>query len=247
MSSVLCSSTNAWELKAYFIISGSGKTTLMSLLTGDHPQSYTQLPPRSQLTLFGRPRSLIPTPLLRSLIGIVSPELFNAFPRHGGMSVWDAVGTGFDGGFVPLGQRGVGVGLAGSLTEKEIEWRVSRVENVLNGLGPHTWTRSKATGDPTATLGTFAKRAFVDISAGEQSMVLLMRALVGQPKLVLLDEVWIGMDEDMITAGFTYLRNGGVTPKQVVITVSHWEEEVPWQTADGVKRFSLDAGEGREL
>lgn len=219
----------------------------MSLLTGDHPQSYTQLPPRSQLTLFGRPRSRIPTPQLRSLIGIVSPELFNAFPRRSGISVWDAVGTGFDGGFVPLGQRGVGVGLAGGLTEEEVEWRVSRVWDVLNGLGPHTWTRSKANPDPAATPETFAKRAFVDLSAGEQSMVLLMRALVGQSKLVLLDEVWSGMDEDMIAAARAYLRNGGVTPEQAVIVISHWEEEVPWQTVDGVKRFKLDAGEGREL
>ncbi|KAG2050926.1 hypothetical protein BDR06DRAFT_1010868 [Suillus hirtellus] len=49
----------------------SGKTTL-SLLTGDHPQSYTQQGD-SNLELFSRPRQRIPTPLLRSLIAIVSP------------------------------------------------------------------------------------------------------------------------------------------------------------------------------
>jgi len=72
---------------------GSGKTTLLSLITGDHPQSYTQIPPKSQLTLFGLSRSRLPTPQLRSLIGVVSPELYNAFPRRSGMSVWDVVGT----------------------------------------------------------------------------------------------------------------------------------------------------------
>jgi ABC-type molybdenum transport system ATPase subunit/photorepair protein PhrA len=79
----------------------------------------------------------------------------------------------------------------------------------------------------------------VDLSAGEQSMVLLMRALVGRPKLVLLDEVWSGMDEFMIAAARAYLRNGGVDEDQAVVVISHWEDEVPWGVQDGIKRFQL--------
>lgn len=226
---------------------GSGKTTLLSLLTGDHPQSYTQIPPKSQLILFGRPRSRIPTPELRSLIGVVSPELYNAFPRRSGMTVWDAVGTGFDGGFVSLGKASVGVGLGSGLTDEETQWRVNRVSEVLRALGPHTWTKETTIADSNSRAELFSKREFVDLSAGEQSMVLLMRALVGQQPLILLDEVWSGMDEAMITTAQAYLKAGGVTSKQAVIVISHWEEEVPWRIEDGVKRFVLEDGKGKEV
>ena len=95
----------------------------MSLLTGDHPQSYTQ----KHLHLFSKPRSRTPTPQLHSLIGVLSPELFDAFPRRPGVTAWEAVGTGFDGGFVPLGEGGLGVGLKeGGLSGEERAWREGR-------------------------------------------------------------------------------------------------------------------------
>src|ERR1700691_2661546 len=155
------------------LITGSGKTTLLALLTGDHPQSYTQIPPKSQLTLFGRSRSRMPTPQLRSLIGVVSPELFNAFPRRSGMTVWDAVGTGFDGGFVPLGANNVGIGLECELTDEETRWRIDRVWEVLRRLGPTTWVQPGFDGQDVCSpknLGdarpeAFAARLFVDLSA----------------------------------------------------------------------------------
>jgi ABC-type molybdenum transport system ATPase subunit/photorepair protein PhrA len=167
------------------------------------------------------------------------------------MSVWDAVGTGFDGGFVPLGAEGVGIGLAGGLTDEETQLRVSRVWEVLAKLGPHTWTKAEDNSTQENIINgsskTFAARSFADLSAGEQSMVLLMRALVGRPQLVLLDEVWSGMDEAMIIAARSYLRAGGVTEDQAVVVISHWEDEVPWGVEEGVKKFRLEGGEGDEI
>ncbi|KAG2087721.1 P-loop containing nucleoside triphosphate hydrolase protein [Suillus cothurnatus] len=223
-----------WHLQG---ANGSGKTTLISLLTGDHPQSYTQRG-SSNLELFSRPRQRIPTPLLRSLIGVVSPELANAYPRRAGVSVFDVVGTGFDGGF-------------GALSDEVRQWRVKRVHEVLNGLGPTSWeteTSSFAAGDELLEPNEiFSKRDFVDLSAGEQSIVLLMRALVSHPQLVLLDEVWSGMDENMVRAARRYLCEGGVGSDQAVVVISHWEEEVPWTVRDGLRRFKLDDGGGEEL
>ncbi|KAG1726954.1 P-loop containing nucleoside triphosphate hydrolase protein [Suillus paluster] len=236
-----------WHLQG---ANGSGKTTLLSLLTGDHPQSYTQRG-GSNLELFSRPRQRIPTPLLRSLIGVVSPELANAYPRRAGVSVFDVVGTGFDGGFVPGGKDGVGNGLEGTLSDEVRQWRVKRVRDVLNGLGPTSWetdANSFAAGDELlAPNEAFSKRDFVDLSAGEQSIVLLMRALVSHPQLVLLDEVWSGMDENMVCAARRYLCEGGVGSDQAVVVISHWEEEVPWTVRDGLRRFKLEDGEGQEL
>jgi ABC-type molybdenum transport system ATPase subunit/photorepair protein PhrA len=243
----LCPILTINDLFTYY--TGSGKTTLLSLLTGDHPQSYTQIPPHSHLHLFGQPRSRIATPRLRSLIGLVSPELFNAFPRRTGMTVWEAVGTGFDGGFVPCGDRGVGIGLDGQLSADEVRWRVHRVWDVLVGLGPGAWSSAAGGVERAEARGmaeAFGSRAFVDLSAGEQSMVLLMRALVGKPQLVLLDEAWSGMDDAMVRAARAYLR-ANVGSDQAIIVITHWEDEVPWGKEDGVRRFFLADGRGSEV
>ncbi|PPQ88254.1 hypothetical protein CVT25_005211 [Psilocybe cyanescens] len=63
-----------------------------------------------------------------------------------------------------------------------------------------------------------------------------MRALVGWPPVVLLDEVWSGMDDDMIVAARRYLKTS--EGDQAVVVITHWEDEVPW-TGDEVKKFKL--------
>lgn len=223
---------------------GAGKTSLLAMLTGEHPQSYTQ---SSRLSLFSRPRSKWPTAHLSTRIGRVSPEMYNAFPRRHGMTVWDAIGTGFEGGFVPRGKRRVGFGVDGlPLQEggKEEQWRVQRMEDVLTALGPSAWEGTKNARD----VEDFGKRSFTDLSSGEQSVALLMRALVGRPPIVLLDEAWSGMDDGMVKAARDYLRHGGgLDNGQACIVISHWEEEVPWSREDGVRRYKLDDGIGREI
>lgn len=252
---------------------GSGKTTLLAMLTGDHPQSYTQphllLPALSsssdsnKWTL--RPRKRTPTANLRTLIGVVSPELADAFPRrHPGMSVWEAVTTGFDGGFVPrtrdaprsVGPAGLGwvdVADAELVLEEEMSsvetrredmraWRVHRCWDVLRALGPLAWAPKDGldsmAADEKKRTREFAARAFSSLSPGEQRLILLMRALVGQPPVVLLDEVWSGMDGAMIEAARQYLRGDGLDATQAVVVITHWADEVPWTGAE-VKIFKL--------
>lgn len=253
-----------WQLKG---ANGSGKTTLLSLITGDHPQSYTQkhlLLPSTNAdgALKLQHRKRIPTASLRSSIGIVSPELFDAFPRkEPGMTVWDAVQTGFGGGFVPAR---VGVGRVHVDTwespdaEKLREWRTRRCWEVLEALGPLAWDPA-ADNEPSPPSshepGTciarrsitreFASRLFPSLSQGEQRLVLLMRALVGRPPLVILDEVWAGMDEKMIEAVKYYFNSSeAFTDDQAVVVVTHWEDEVPWTKEQGLKTFKLEKGSG---
>ncbi|KAI0645005.1 P-loop containing nucleoside triphosphate hydrolase protein [Trametes meyenii] len=239
-----------WQIRAnsrWHLIgeNGAGKTTLLALLTGEHPQSYTQ---SSNLRLFDRERARWATPLLHRRIGRVSPELFNAFPRRNNLSVWHAIGTGFDGGFVPKGTRGVGVSADGTPLEpgsQEEEWRLHRMNEVMRALGPARWDPNPlhASGDKLFTKG------FAALRPGEQSMVLLMRALVGAPPLVLLDEAWAGMNKRMVEAAHEYLRDGGggLSDKQGCVVVSHWEEEVPWGPEQGIRRFKLDGGKGQQI
>jgi ABC-type molybdenum transport system ATPase subunit/photorepair protein PhrA len=71
-----------------------------------------------------------------------------------------------------------------------------------------------------------------------------MRALVAQHPLILLDEVWSGMDARMVAAARAFLRSeNGVGPKQAVVVVTHLEDEVPWGARDGVRRALLKDGE----
>jgi ABC-type molybdenum transport system ATPase subunit/photorepair protein PhrA len=116
----------------------------------------------------------------------------------------------------------------------------------LRRLGPHTWDSPDlgAGAEAEESLEEFAQRPFAALPAGAQSVVLLMRALVGRPPLVLLDEVWSGMDEGMVRAARAYLRGDGIGEEQAVVVVSHWEDEVPWGVGDDVKKFRLEGGEG---
>lgn len=253
---------------------GSGKTTLLAILTGDHPQSFTQdhlLLPSLQSLSSSKPvilpRSRVPTAHLRRVIGVSSPEMFDAFPRrHPGMSVWEAVGTGFDGGFVPRTKdtdsetrKMSGVGWV-DVSDEELDfgrhrtkddlraWRIQRCWEVLECLGPASWKPEVALGpNHSAITHEFASTAFSELSPGEQRMVLLMRALVNRPPLVLLDEAWSGMDENMIRATRKYLRGElkfggqevqGVDGTQAVVLITHWEAESPWE-GDELKRFKL--------
>lgn len=194
------------------------------------------------------------------------------------MSVWEAVGTGFDGGFVARtkgadsqSRKMGGVGWV-DVSDEEIEaraiqdrqekqtkeeirdWRVKRSWEVLECLGPASWTSTQSSMpvNPSETTRAFASASFSSLSPGEQRVVLLMRALVNRPPLVLLDEAWSGMDDLMIGAARKYLRGEvevkgtdgsyerlrGVDDSQAVIVITHWEEEVPWN-GDEVKRYKL--------
>jgi len=260
---------------------GSGKTTLLALVTGDHPQSFVQdhllLPAYSTATKKGpthlstttsplsidkKQRNKVPSAHLRSLIGVVSPEMFDAFPRrHPGMSVWEAIGTGFDGGYVPRTRNAPPRTPGGvdwvDVSEEECgmvypnlnkedpnyeqaleslrNWRVARTWEVLQALGPAAWATD---GVECQSTRTFAERSFSSLSPAEQRLVLLMRALVGRPPLVLLDEVWSGMDDRMIMAAREYLRGNGIGEDQAVVVITHWEDEVPW-TGGEVQKFML--------
>ena len=177
---------------------GSGKTTLLSLITGDHPQSYTQRVP-SSLNLFGKNRNKWATVQLKKEIGIAGMDVLNAWPRGRKMSVWDVIATGFDGGFISLGPKKVGHGLG----EEEQQQRVEGVDEILR-----KWWRvqTRYTGDMCA----YSRRNFSDLPVGEQSLVIVLRALVGKPKLVLLDEAWSGMDADTVKAVHKFIRSPGL-------------------------------------
>lgn len=188
---------------------GSGKTTLLSVLTGDHPQSYIQ----KHLTLFGKPRRALATSQIQQKIGIVSPEIFNAFPRrlgHDALSVRDAIATGFESTY----------SYRRCTPEQD-----ARIDELLTAFerGPGS--------------GFDSLQPFASLVMGDQSLVLLLRALVNSPPLLILDEVFAGMDDAIVRTAKRFLRER-LGPKQSVIFVTHWEEELPWSGSE-IQRITL--------
>lgn len=141
-----------WLLKGP---NGSGKSTILSLLMGDHPQSYVQ-----PLQLFGRSRDQIATATLQSRMGVVSPEIFNAFPRKstpGAMSGKDAVVSGFDNVFIYR------------KATPEQNAKVKKLQEYFN--------------IPESIMKGF----FADANAAHQALLLFLRAVVKQPELLILE------------------------------------------------------------
>jgi ABC-type molybdenum transport system ATPase subunit/photorepair protein PhrA len=137
--------------------------------------------------------------------------------RSKDMNARECIGTGFDGTWV-MGRK---------LSAEEDK----SVLEIIATIGPPS--------DPD-----FAHRPFATLPPSQQSLVLLMRALVGRKELVVLDEP-VGMAKDSIKA---YLRGegGGIGQDKAVVVVSHWDDEVPWTVHEGLRVFRLENGRGWE-
>lgn len=138
-------------------------------------------------------------------IGHSSPEIYNSFPRKfgkDGLTVSDTIATGFDSIFCYR--------------------RMTPAQQIL---------LDKLLVDfnfPALLTPSFLARQFASLTTHHQSLVLILRALVKRPKLIILDECWSGLDSTGIAATNLYLNTK--LKDQAVIMVSHVEEELPIST-----------------
>nr|WP_141674309.1 molybdate ABC transporter ATP-binding protein ModF [Gilliamella apicola] len=186
----------SWRVKAnqnWQIVgpNGAGKSTLLSLITGDHPQGYS-----NDLTLFGR-------------------------KRGSGETIWDI-------------KRHIGY-VSSSL---HLDYRVSSsVKNVLLsgyfdsiGIYQATSDRQDKLADQWLQLLGLQKQAndpFQSLSWGQQRLVLIARALVKHPTLLILDEPLQGLDQlnrELVKRWIDRLINDGHTQ---LLFVSHHAEDAP--------------------
>ncbi|WVW86198.1 hypothetical protein I302_108240 [Kwoniella bestiolae CBS 10118] len=207
---------------------GSGKTTLLSLILGHHPRSFSL--PSTSLQLFSKPRREIPTTALRSLIGHTSPEIYSSFPRGMGLTAYSAVGTGFKGIFS-----------RSQLTEQQKERVLSLLDQVKDLLQPSVGVAGNGT-KGEMDLKEIALKQFSHFTPPQQGLLLFLRAIVGRPDLLILDEPSQGIDE------FIWERCKGILEKEwrenkrmATIVVSHYQDEVPWKKGRG-KVLKLDQG-----
>ena len=68
---------------------------------------------------------------------------------------------------------------------------------------------------------------FQQISYGEQRLLLLIRALVKIPPILLLDEPYQGLDQELIRRSNTLINYLVEKYKITVIFISHYEDEIP--------------------
>jgi molybdate transport system ATP-binding protein len=90
-------------------------------------------------------------------------------------------------------------------------------------------------------ISALCDRLFQSLSTGEQRLVLLVRALVKQPVLLILDEPFQSLDDVLIAKARAWLDEN-LLAEQTLLFVSHYEHEIP---ASVTRRLLLDCGRAK--
>ena len=183
---------------------GSGKSTLLEMLTGDHPQAYS-----NDLHLFGR-------------------------RRGSGETVWDIKKN---------------VGLVSSRLHRDYRVGGSVEEVLLSGLydsiglyqrpEPSHRARAHAWLD-WLQLGLEPGAAFRELSFGQQRLVLIGRAAIKVPPLLVMDEPTSGLDDDNRQRVLELVESLCTQHRSTVLMVTHRaDERAFWQARIGGAILSL--------
>ncbi|KAJ4352316.1 uncharacterized protein N0V89_007664 [Didymosphaeria variabile] len=223
-----------------FGANGSGKTTLLSLVTSDHPQTYSapvKLFQRSRLPSPGVPGITIFD--IQSQMGHSSPEVHALFPKN--LSVKRVLESAWSD--TPI-------------TKPRLDADASkRVDACLR------WFEAEL--DPKHVVGQTASKNlewstdvyFGELSFSAQRIALFLRATVRNPAIVILDEAFSGMDDLARDKCLLFLSHGqgmelhytnagprpvesevkrkgevvvpGLQEHQALLCVSHSRQEVP--------------------
>lgn len=106
---------------------------------------------------------------------------------------------------------------------------------ILGGLFTSIYNRPKVSQEQESCLSELCQyfkiehlknRTFTSLSTGEQRIVLILRAIIKNPPLLLLDEPFQGLDAITIER-FKYLLNEVLTENHSLIFITHFKHEIP--------------------
>jgi molybdate transport system ATP-binding protein len=185
---------------------GSGKSTLLEMITGDHPQAYS-----NDLHLFGRRRGSGETVWdIKRKVGVVSARLHRDY-RVGG-SVEEVLLSGL--------YDSIGVYQQPEPSDR------ARAAAWLAWVG----------------LGLAPTAAFRALSFGQQRLVLIARAAIKVPPLVVMDEPTAGLDGENRLRALELVSSLCTQQKSTVLMVTHRaDERAFWQERVGGAILSLPA------
>jgi molybdate transport system ATP-binding protein len=183
---------------------GSGKSSLLEMITGDHPQAYS-----NDLHLFGRRRGSGETVWdIKKNVGVVSARVHRDY-RVGG-SVEEVLLSGL---FDSIG-----------LYHKPEPSQRARARAWLAWL----------------ELGLAPSASFRELSFGQQRLVLIARAAIKVPPLVVMDEPTSGLDADNRARALELVESLCAQHKSTVLMVTHRaDERAFWQERIGGAILSL--------
>jgi molybdate transport system ATP-binding protein len=185
---------------------GCGKSSLLELITGDHPQAYS-----NDLHLFGRRRGSGETVWdIKKNVGVVSGRLHRDYRVFG--SVEDVLLSGL--------YDSIGVYQKPEPSER------ARAKAWLEWL----------------ELGLAPSASFRELSFGQQRLVLIARAAIKVPPLVVMDEPTSGLDADNRARALELVESLGTQRKSTLLMVTHRaDERAFWQEHIGGAILSLSA------
>lgn len=200
-----------WALVGH---NGSGKSTLLSLINADNPQVYV-----NDVHLFDHKRGSGESIWeIKKKIGYVSPEMHNHFLR--GSS------------FVQSQSIAKNDYSLGSFSQD----KTTCFEIVSSGLNDQVGSSARFTTLQQKSVTYWMEaldviqlkqKAFYKMSLGQQRVLLLARALVKNPPLLILDEPCQGLDKKQ-TQLFTCLVDAVCThTEKTLIYVSHYASDIP--------------------
>lgn len=223
-----------------FGANGSGKTTLLSLVTSDHPQTYSapvKIFQRSRLPSPGVPGITIFD--IQSQMGHASPEVHALFPKS--LSVRRTLESAWSD--TPITKPKLDAD-----ARKRVDACLNWFAAELNPKHNHTETAGQTSDWATDIL-------FGELSFSAQRVALFLRATIRNPSIVILDEAFSGMDDLSRDKCLLFLSHGenmqlqytdmGQTPveseiksrgdvsvpglleHQALLCVSHSRQEVP--------------------
>ena len=183
---------------------GSGKSTLVEMISGDHPQAYS-----NDLYLFGRKRGSGETVWdIKKNVGIVSGRLHRDYRVDG--SVEDVLVSGI--------YDSIGV-----YQEREPSERA-------RALAWLEWLE----------LGLAPSAAFRGLSFGQQRLILIARAAIKVPPLLVMDEPTSGLDPDNRARALDLVASLCTQTRSTIVFVTHRaDERAFWQNQVGGARLTL--------